>query len=468
MSLVPTRRRDVRHAFFMAMEAAWIATLLSFLDAVVGAAGRPAAAWSLWLYPAAYAYARLELHMPERPLPLLAARILLGAAAGIGTLAAIVWPSAFGVIGLGDDQTWSLAAAQLVAAGAAPVVLVVVACAFIMVRGWLLSPRQLDGGGFLAGLQFGAVILLAVAFLHPLAGAPAVTTIIGTLLFLGAGLYGLWLCRWLDSDFAEGAPGSVGWPLLAAAIVGVILLLGALWWSEVDHGLIDWLLTPLFWLGEMVNQLLLWLGKLMPVYQPLGLESRPAAVRPEMMPIDQPYKFGELTRLIGQIMLVSSLSILGILLVVRNLSDLLRWLSRRPRLARGIAREPSPTNLWDDIKDIVAMLREIARRLGRWLVRRRRTRMAGDAEAWAVRHIYAKVLARMARLGWPRAEAQTPHEYLDALKGVFPHLRDDLALITEAYVGVRYGAAIPRPDHIGAVRDGWRRIRQSKPSRTKN
>ncbi len=468
MVLGSTRRRDVRHAFFMAMEAAWIATLLSSLDALVGAAGRPAAAWSLWLYPAAYAYARIEPHMPLRPLPLYIARILVGVVAGIGTLAAIVWPSAFGVIGLGDGRTWSDAVTQLVAAGPAPVILVIVACAFIMVRGWVLSPRQLDGGGFLAGLQFGTVILLVVAFLHPLAGAPAVTTIIGTLLFLGAGLYGLWLCRWLDSDFAERAPGSVGWPLVAAGIVGVILLLGALWWSKVDHGLIDWLLTPVFWLGEMINRLFLWLGRLMPIYQPLGLESRPVAVRPEMAPIDQPYKFGELTRLIGQIMLATSLSILGVLLVVRNLSDLLRWLSRRPRLARGIAHEPSPTNLWEDLKDIAAMVRDILRRLGRWLVRWRRARAAGAPEAWAVRHIYAKVLARMARQGWPRAEAQTPHEYLEILKGAVPHLRDDLALITEAYVGVRYGAVIPRPDRVAAVRDGWRRIRRSKPLRAKS
>ncbi len=468
MPVVSTRRLDVRHAFFMAMEAAWIATLLFFLDAVVGAAGRPAAAWTLWLYPAGYAYARIEERMPVRPLRLLIMRILLGAVAGIGTLTAIVWQNAVGVFDLGNDQTWSTAVALLVSAGPAPVILVVVACAFIMVRGWLLGPRQLGGSGFLAGLQLGAVILLAVAFLHPLTGAPAGATIIGTLLFLGAGLYGLWLCRWLDSDFAERAPGSIGWPLLAAAIVGFILLLGALWWSEVDHGLIDWLLSPVFWLGDMINRLLLYLGKFLPVYQPLGLESRPAAVRPELAPIDQPYKFGDVTRLIGQIMLVASLSILGVLLVVRNLSDLLRWLSRRPRLARGIAREPSPANLWDDLKDIAAMLRDIFRRLGRWLVRWRRTGTAEAPEVWAVRHIYAKVLARMANQGWPRAEAQTPHEFLEALGAVVPHLRDDLALITEAYVGVRYGAAIPRPDHVAAVRDGWRRIRRSKPSRAKS
>jgi len=468
MSVISTRRQDIRHAFFMAMEAAWIATLLAFLDAVVGAAGRPAAAWSLWLYPAAYAYVRIEDRMTAGPLRRLALRILMGAVAGLATLAVIVWPSAFGVIGAGADQTWSVAVAHLVGAGSAPVVLVVVACAFVMARGGLLAPRRIDGGGFLAGLQFGTVILLAVAFLHPLAGLPADTAIAGTLAFLGLGLYGLWLCRWLDSKFAERVPGSIGWPILAAAVVGGILLLGALWWSGVDHGLIDWLLTPVFWLGEMINQLLLWIGRLLPVYQPLGLESRPVAVRPEMMPIDQPYKFGDVTRLIGQIMLALSLSLLGVLLVVRNLSDLLRWLSRRPRLARGIAREPSPFNLWDDLKDILAMLKEIARRLGRWLTRWRRTGTAEAPEVWAVRRIYAKVLARMAHHGWPRAEAQTPHEYLEALGGAVPHLRADLALITEAYVGVRYGAAIPPSDQLAAVRDGWRRVRRTKPSPAKN
>ncbi len=452
----------------MAMEAAWIATLLSFLDAVVGAVGRPAAAWCLWLYPAAYAYARIDERITTTPLRRLALRILAGAAAGLATLAAIVWPSAFGAIGLGTSQTWPAAVAHLVGAGSAPVVLVVVASAFVMARGWLLAPRQIDGDGFLAGLQMGAVILLAVAFLHPLTGLPAATVIAGTLAFLGLGLYGLWLCRWLDSKFAERVPGNVGWPILAAAVVGGVLLLGTLWGSEVDRGLIDWLLTPVFWLGDMLNRLLLWLGRLMPVYQPLGLESRPAAVRPEMLVVDKPYKFGEVTRLIGQIMLALSLSLLGVLLIVRNLSDLLRWLSRRPRLARGIAREPSPFNLWDDLKDILAMLKEIARRLGRWLARWRRTGTAEAPEVWAVRHIYAKVLARMANQGWPRAEAQTPHEYLETLGSAAPHLRADLALITEAYVEVRYGAAIPPSDQLAAVRDGWRRVRRTKPSRAKS
>jgi hypothetical protein len=468
LPVASTRRRDVRHAFFMAMEVAWIATLLSFLDAMVGAAGRPAAAWSLWLYPAAYAYARLEPRIPARPLQRLALRIILGTAAGLATLAAIVWQAAFRTLAIDVTHDWSVALTQMADAGSAPVLLVIVACAFVIARGWLLGPRQLDGDGFLTGLQLGAIILLAVAFLHPLAGLPAAPVIFGTLAFLGLGLYGLWLCRWLDSDFAERMPGGVGWPILAAVVVGGILVLGGVWGTEVDHGLIDWLLTPVFWLGEAIKRLLLYLGQLMPVHQPLGLKAPAPVIRPEVVVADRPFRFGELTHLIGQIMLVTSVSLLAVLLVLRNLSDLLRWLSRRPRPARGIAHDPSSFGLWDDVRDILAMLKDIARRLGRWLARWRRAGKDGTPEAWAVRRIYAKLLVRMANRGWPRAGSQTPHEYLEILGGALPHLRDDLALITEAYVGVRYGAAIPRPDHVAAVRDGWQRIRRSKPFRAKS
>jgi hypothetical protein len=467
MSAIPTSHRDFRHAFFMAMETAWIATLLSFLDVVVGVAERPAAAWSLWLYVAAYAYARGEQRIPAHPLRRLVLRVLVGLIAGLTTLAAIVWPSAFGVISLGAHQTWSVALAQLVDAGPAPVILVVVASTFVMARGWLLGPRQLDGDGFLAGLQLGAVILLAVAFLHPLAGLPATIAIAGTLAFLGSGLYGLWFCRWLDSDFAERVPRSIGWPILAAVVVAAVLLLGALWWTEVDRSLIDWLLAPVFWLGEMISRFLLYLGKLFPIHQPVGLGAPAPVMRPEVVVRERPFDFGEVTRLIGQIMLAISLGVLGVLLVVRNLSDLLRWLSRRPRPSRGIVHDPSAFGLWDDLKDILAALRDIARRLGRWLTRWRRKGRAGAPEVWAVRHIYARLLARMANQGCPRAEGQTPHEYLQTLGDTIPQLRTDLALITEVYVGVRYGAAIPRPDHVAAVRDGWRRIRRTKPARAK-
>ncbi|MDX9862987.1 MAG: DUF4129 domain-containing protein [Rhodospirillales bacterium] len=459
---MPIARRDLRHAFFMAMEASWLFTLLAFLDAVVGAAERPPAAWALWLYPAAYACVRIETRIRMRPLARLALRILLGGGTGLATLTAIFWQTAARAFAGDASPQVSAVLAGLTEAGAAPVIMVASASVFIAARGWLLGPRQLDGDGFLAGLQLGAVILLAIAFLHPLAGLPAAIAIAGTLAFLGAGLYGLWLCRWLDSEMADRAPGGVGWPILAAMIVAGILVVGGLWWTEVDRGLIDWLLTPVFWLGDALNRLLLFLSQFVPEHRPLDMPPPPPPVR-QMPPGGGNFnRFSEWTRLIGQILLTISVSLLAVLLVVRNLSDLMRWLSRRPRPARGIEHDPSSFGLWDDLRDILSILGRAARRLAGWLAFWRRNGAAEMAEIRAVRHIYARLAARMASRGWPRAIGQTPNEYLKTLTAVAPHLQADLALITEAYVGVRYGDTMPLPHQLAAVRIGWRRIRRAK------
>jgi len=464
MSAPSASRRDLRHAFFMAMEMAWIATAVAFLDAMIGGEGRPAAAWSLWLYPAAYVFARIERRLPARAVARLALRIVLGGGAGLATLTALVWPDAADILAAGAAHGWSAALPRLAEAGAAPVLLVAVTCAFAAARGWLLGPRPVDGDGFLAGLQLGIMILLAVAFLRHLAGLPTTAAVAGTVIFLATGLYGLWLCRWLDSDFAGRAPGRLGWPLLAAAIVGGILLVGALWWSEVDHGLVDWLLTPVYWLGEAINRLLLYLSQFVPEHRPLDLPPPPAPpARQGPAVAEQINRFSDWTRLIGRILLAISVGGLAAMLILRNLSDLLRWLSRRPRPARGITHDASSFDFWDDLKDILAILRDAARQVGRWLARWCGRRPAGPpAEVRAVRRTYARLLARMANRGWPRASGQTPHEYLETLHAAIPHRRADVALITEAYVGVRYGAVIPRPELLAAVRDGWRRVRRAK------
>lgn len=461
-------RIDVRHAFFMAMETAWIATLLAFLDAMVGPAGRPAAAWTLWLYPAAYVYVRLEPRLARRPGPRLAARLLLGAAAGIATVLALLKPAAPGLaagLAAGDAAA---AVAGLAEAGAAPVLLVVCASAFAAARGWLLGPRQLDGDGFMAALQLGLMILLAVAFLGHLAGLPATTAVIGTTIFLALGLYGLWLCRWLDSDIPRRVPGGFGWPVLAAAIVGLVLLAGALWWTQFDRGVIDALLAPVYWLGDALNRLLLYLSQFVPAHRPLGMEA-PPPVRPPAAPMaERSFRFTEWTRLIGQVFLVLSLSGLVLMIVLRNLGDLLAWLNRRHRRARGILHDPSSAGLWDDLKEFVAALAAALRRLGSRLAALLRRSGDGDhAEVRAVRHIYGRLLSWAAKHGHPRPIGQTPDEFLPTLVALGPQARAELTLITATYVGVRYGAAIPETDQVAAVRDGWRRIRRMRPARAR-
>lgn len=455
-------RREIRHVFFVGMEIAWIATLTDFLDAVIGGPARPATAWSLWLYPATYLYARLEQEVDPRPLLRLGLRVAVGAAAGLATLCWIAWPVLPRLADASGDN-WFLVLMAVADLGVGPAVLAAVACTFAMARGWLLGPRRIDGNGFLAAFQTGVVVLFAVVFLRQVAGLPAAGAITGASLFLAFGLYGLWLSRWLDSDMAARPVGRAGWPVLAATIVGLVLAAGVSFGNGVDHAVIDWLLTPVFLLLDGLGRLLRFLVDLLPRWEPGG----PMPLLPPKPPLPtvhhEPYDFGEISHTIGAIMFGTAMTCLIAMLILRNLSDLLRWLSRRSGRAAGIAHEASGFGFLDDIRAIVAILKAAVRRLLAWLAGRwRRDREAPPIEVRTVREVYIRLLRWAARRGWPRPTGLTPYEFLEVLRGGAPQLAGELTAITEAYVAVRYGAALPRPDQVAAVKDGWRRIRRTR------
>lgn len=458
-------RREIRHLFFVAMEIAWIATLLDFLDLTVGGPDRPATAWSLWLYPATYVYARLEqdANGNAHPLVRFARRVVIGGVAGLATLGWIVRP-VLPHLRAPTGENWVIILSALTRIGAGPVILIAVGCGFAIARGWLLGPRRIDGNGFLAAFQTGIIALFAVAFLRHLAGMPTGGAIAGATLFLAFGLYGLWLSRWLDSDFAVRRTGSAGWPILAALIVGLVLGVGVMFGDGVNRSVIDWLLTPVVWLMGALGRLLVFLMGLLPSWEPSALP--PPVAMPKMAPPAmgrQSYRFSEITHAIGAVMFTLSMVGLIALLILRNLGDLLRWLNRRGTRAPGIAHDASAFGFLDDLRAIIAALRAAAVRLIRWFMRLRRVRQAAPpAGVRAVRDVYARLLKWAARRGWPRPVGQTPYEYLAFLRGTVPHLEADLAAITDAYVAVRYGAANPQPDQIVAVRNGWRRIRRTR------
>jgi hypothetical protein len=62
-------------------------------------------------------------------------------------------------------------------------------------------------------------------------------------------------------------------------------------------------------------------------------------------------------------------------------------------------------------------------------------------------------------LGRPRPAARTPLEFLPVLGGLFPSLEGDLAVITHAYLKVRYGELPETHQEIEAVESAWARVR---------
>jgi hypothetical protein len=92
---------------------------------------------------------------------------------------------------------------------------------------------------------------------------------------------------------------------------------------------------------------------------------------------------------------------------------------------------------------------------------RRPGRARGLYHALLVRRVYAQLLEWAASKGRPRKPAETPLEFGAALAGIWPPLRQDLDVITRAYLEVRYGEAPERADVVNGVLASWERVRNS-------
>jgi hypothetical protein len=78
--------------------------------------------------------------------------------------------------------------------------------------------------------------------------------------------------------------------------------------------------------------------------------------------------------------------------------------------------------------------------------------------AASIRRIYAQMVATAGRRGYPRADSETPFEYLTTLTGAWPDLSSQLGAITHAYVRVHYGELPETEEELEAIRTAWREI----------
>jgi hypothetical protein len=85
--------------------------------------------------------------------------------------------------------------------------------------------------------------------------------------------------------------------------------------------------------------------------------------------------------------------------------------------------------------------------------------------AISIRRIYASLLHLATEAGYPRAKAQTPHEYLPALYQAFPGSEADVDLITKAYVNAHYGQVPDSREELQRIRGCWQRVRDLEASR---
>jgi hypothetical protein len=81
---------------------------------------------------------------------------------------------------------------------------------------------------------------------------------------------------------------------------------------------------------------------------------------------------------------------------------------------------------------------------------------------WAaarIRRIYTRLMDLTTKLGHPRSPSQTPLEFLPDMEELFPTLSGDLALITRAYIKVRYGELPELAQDVELVVSAWERVK---------
>jgi hypothetical protein len=114
-------------------------------------------------------------------------------------------------------------------------------------------------------------------------------------------------------------------------------------------------------------------------------------------------------------------------------------------------------------KNLFDLLREALRR-GLEKMRDELEKMAGLRQARRlfaaarIRRIYARLMDLSTRLNTPRPESRTPLEFIPSLKQLFPGMTGELELITNAYLGVRYGELPEINEEVEKVVHAWRRV----------
>jgi hypothetical protein len=78
-----------------------------------------------------------------------------------------------------------------------------------------------------------------------------------------------------------------------------------------------------------------------------------------------------------------------------------------------------------------------------------------------VRRIYRHMCATGNSYGFPRAESETPLEYIATLDELWPESGEQVTLITSAYIRVRYGEVPETESELDEIKDAWQHLRQT-------
>lgn len=357
-----------------------------------------------------------------------------------------------------------------------PSLIVFCAGIYLWWRGVSLAQRELDL--FSAGYSFRiGIVAFFWLFLLRLLGTPVEATA-SAFLFFFLSLIVLGLSRVRDVSHSHTgirSPFGLSWMgiLLGAALgISALSVLAAQLLSVRSvRAFLNWLHPALALLGRAASPLLTVLALLLDAMLRFLIRAFGVLFGEQSQESAELSQLAERLRQIEPVEVASrslplGLRILGgavlVLLFCAGLAALAFSIDRKRR-----AQEEARLAEHGSIRDDSGMSRDVAnawqsywRNLHQGL-EARLARLRGQEYALAsIRQIYASLVKLSTAAGFPRQEAETPYEYLTTLAQAFPESRDELGLITEAYVRTHYGEQRFQPEYVRRVRDAWLVIHQ--------
>jgi hypothetical protein len=294
------------------------------------------------------------------------------------------------------------------------------------------------------------------------------------LVMLGQGRFVLLRKGWREQNTSVAGNLAGRWVRYSLVFIGLAALLAFLLPTGYTVGLLDLLAMIVAFVAEIVT--FVWLVLMFLISLPFWLiaslfkrPERPAS-RPPLPPVDFS-RYGARTRMPFNWEMLRSL--LFWIVVLGVVGYVLRgYLRDHPELLEALKRfAPFRVvyNLW------IALWR----RLGMWVVsvrarlprrssskRKRRSPARRGRRFWPgarslrerVLYYYLSILRRAKSEGFPRRPSQTPYEYNDVLGRNLSETREELDLVTQAFVEARYSLRQVEPERASRVRVGWQRV----------
>jgi hypothetical protein len=298
------------------------------------------------------------------------------------------------------------------------------------------------------------------------------------LLFLFASLMAMALARVSNiSEFYGKAQRGLGrrWFTFTLGVLVLVLGVSAAFTSlltgqfsallEQIGRVIEWLLVPVVFIASLFTYILFYIGVfigdiltrimprpqgelILPTQPPNGLLGTPGLNQPAPTIFDSPTFATLETILFWLIVIILVVLFFGVMGG--------RYLRRR----RTDYSEPESMLEDRDLLDLMRQrLRERARQIAGIFNPARFSRRQRIRAAIRIRQIYADFLDLCQELGHPRPQPVTPFEFQASIQGqLFQATWSELALITQAYVKVRYGELPEDRREMDAIESAWKRL----------